>query len=447
MDPSRARIRNTYALSSGPILYWMSRDQRVRDNWSLVHALELAKQVSSSVHVVVSLRDNLTTHAGTARMLDFMLSGLREVEQGLSDLNIPFTLTLQDPVSGIAQMAQKVQAGAVVGDFSPLRINQYWMTTLANSLMIPVIEVDAHNIVPAWIASTKQEYAAHTFRKKIHRLLPQYLTEFPTLHPQKSTPVKSTTDWTAIRNAIAVDESVHPVTWITPGQSAANERLSEFLQTRLGAYAQQRNDPNAHAQSNLSPYLHFGHIASQRIALEISRSSQNPAGTETFLEEVIVRKELADNYCLYNHQYDSPAGFPNWAQQTLNDHLRDHREFLYSLDALTRSRTHDPLWNAAQTEMVQSGKMHGYLRMYWAKKILEWTNNPTEAMTVAIHLNDTYSLDGRDPNGYTGITWSIGGVHDRPWFERPIFGKIRYMNFNGAKKKFDVEKYIAMWQR
>ena len=160
------------------------------------------------------------------------------------------------------------------------------------------------------------------------------------------------------------------------------------------------------------------------------------------LEELIVRRELADNFTFYNTQYASFDGFPAWAKQSLNEHRKDKREYLYSLKQFEQAETHDPLWNAAQTQMINKGKMHGYMRMYWAKKILEWTPSPEEAMMIAIYLNDKYELDGRDPNGYAGIAWSIGGVHDRAWFDRPVYGKVRYMNYRGCESKFNVKEYI-----
>ncbi len=163
---------------------------------------------------------------------------------------------------------------------------------------------------------------------------------------------------------------------------------------------------------------------------------------DAFLEELIIRRELSDNFCFYNPRYDSFDGFPEWARKTLNEHRKDRRPYLYSLEQFETAQTHDKLWNAAQTEMVKRGKMHGYMRMYWAKKILEWTPSPEVAMEVAIHLNNRYELDGRDPNGYAGIAWSIGGVHDRAWNERNIFGKIRYMSYNGCKSKFNIEGYV-----
>ena len=235
---------------------------------------------------------------------------------------------------------------------------------------------------------------------------------------------------------------VQEVSWIIPGEQNALEALSSFLENRFDKYAEERNDPVRNAQSNLSPYLHFGQISAQRVAIEVKKYCGNPESEEGFLEELIIRRELADNFCLYNPHYDSFAGFPDWVKDTLGKHKTDKREFIYTKEEFEKAQTHEDLWNAAQNEMIKTGKMHGYMRMYWAKKILEWTNTPQNALNVAIYLNDKYELDGRDPNGYTGCAWSIGGVHDRPWTERDIFGKIRYMNRNGAKRKFDIDSYI-----
>jgi deoxyribodipyrimidine photo-lyase len=238
------------------------------------------------------------------------------------------------------------------------------------------------------------------------------------------------------------DESVAPVDWLTPGEKAANDTLQLFIVKKLPEYQEKRNDPTGNSVSDLSPYLHFGQISAQKIAMEIISKIPSDANTEAFLEELIVRRELSDNFCYYNKNYDSFDGFPDWAKKSLNEHRKDEREYIYTMDEFEKASTHEPLWNAAQTEMLRTGKMHGYMRMYWAKKILEWTPSPEEALKTAIYLNDKYELDGRDPNGYAGCAWSIGGVHDRAWGERPVFGKIRYMNANGAKRKFDTEAYI-----
>ncbi|HAR45536.1 MAG TPA: hypothetical protein DCS05_05000 [Nitrospiraceae bacterium] len=309
--------------------------------------------------------------------------------------------------------------------------------------------MDAHNIVPCWIASTKQEFGAYTIRPKINRLLDDYLTEFPSLkrHPHQWAGKQPTVNWKKVLRSINTDTAVPPVDWIRPGEKAAGRMLQRFIRQKLSGYSEKRNDPTLDGQSNLSPYLHFGQVSAQRIALEVRRSEEPRRDKAAFLEELIVRRELSDNFCFYNDHYDDFDGFPNWAKATLNAHRKDKREYIYSRQQFEKARTHDPLWNAAQREMMKRGKMHGYMRMYWAKKILEWTRSPEEAMKIAVYLNDTYELDGRDPNGYAGIAGSIGGVHDRAWGERPIFGKVRFMTYNGARTKFDVEGYIENVKR
>ncbi len=215
-----------------------------------------------------------------------------------------------------------------------------------------------------------------------------------------------------------------------------------FVKEKLKNYTIDRNDPNKNSVSNLSPYLHFGQISSQRVVLESVKSKRITNLKGSFYDEIIVRKELSDNFCYYSPDYDSFSCFHPWAKDTLDRHRNDKRDYLYSSKELEEAKTHDDLWNAAQFQMMKTGKMHGYLRMYWAKKILEWTESPEIAMEIAIYLNDKYELDGRDPNGYAGIAWSIGGIHDRAWGERKIFGKIRYMSYNGMKRKFNVKQYI-----
>jgi deoxyribodipyrimidine photo-lyase len=243
------------------------------------------------------------------------------------------------------------------------------------------------------------------------------------------------------------DESVKPISWLLPGYKFGMRNLDSFAANGLVGYSEKRNNPLAKGQSNLSPYIHYGQISAQRIAIEVSKAVAPQHDKSAFLEELIIRRELSDNFCFYNPNYDSTTGFHTWAIETHRIHAKDERAFLYSKDQLEQAKTHDPLWNAAQNEMVNTGKMHGYMRMYWAKKILEWTKTPEQAMEIAVFLNDKYSLDGRDPNGYAGIAWSIGGTHDRAWVERPIFGKIRYMNYNGCKRKFDVNGYIERFSK
>jgi deoxyribodipyrimidine photo-lyase len=444
MNTKRIRELNNEEFTQGPVIYWMSRDQRAFDNWALLYAQELAKDKNTSVAVVFCLRK--TFQHNTERTVTFMLKGLEEVSIHLAKKNISFYFIIGDPSEEIPKFISEHNAGALVSDFSPLRYNRLWKDQISRTINIPFYEVDAHNIVPCWIASPKQEFGAYTIRPKINFHLQEFLVSFPKLESQKETvlPLQKL-DWKSIHSEIHIDTSVPAVDWLKPGEEAAEEMLQRFIEERLPIYDEQRNDPTKNAQSQLSPYVHFGHIASQRIALELENVQEHQKAKEAFLEELIVRKELSDNYCFYNPHYDSFEGFPQWAKTSLEQHMSDKREFIYTLSQLERADTHDPLWNASQKQMMTVGKMHGYMRMYWAKKIFEWSKTPQEAQKHCIYLNDKYFLDGRDPNGYTGIAWSIGGVHDRAWFERAIFGKIRYMNYNGAKGKFDVKKYIATY--
>jgi deoxyribodipyrimidine photo-lyase len=427
--------------ANGPILYWMSRDQRVYDNWALAYAIEIAENEDQPVMVVYNLADSFL--GATWRQYDFLLKGLKKIESLLSALNIPFMVLIGDPATTLPQYIKQHHISRLIVDFDPLIIKRKWQREVVALISIRVDEVDAHNIVPCRIASDKEEYAASTFRPKITRLLPEYLDEYPPLIRQQGNFHIHRINWQAIAIALCTDHSVRPVEWLIPGEQGAKAVLNKFLDGPIGAYAQKRNDPNQKYMSGLSPYLHFGHISAQRIALEIIRNIPRNENTDAFLEELIVRKELADNFCFYNENYDQITAFRTWAQITLNEHLGDKREYIYTLPDFELAQTHDSLWNAAQSRMVNTGSMHGYLRMYWAKKILEWTVSHEVALRIAIYLNDKYQLDGRDPNSYAGCAWSIGGVHDRAWGERAVFGKIRYMNRAGCERKFDVNRYIA----
>jgi deoxyribodipyrimidine photo-lyase len=349
-------------------------------------------------------------------------------------------LLVGPPQEEIPKFIYEHNVGALVSDFDPLRIKRTWKDSVASEIRIPFFEVDAHNIVPCWIASPKQEYAAYTFRPKIDRAIPEFLEEFPTF-PRHITSWSDNieNDWKGAIKGLNLSKDIPEVSWIRPGEDGAAHMLAQFISRKLPSYSQERNDPLREGQSNLSPYLHFGHISAQRVALEVLRSTQK---SKEFLDELIVRRELSDNFCFYNWHYDAFQGFSTWAKKSLDEHRRDERELIYTLTQLERAKTYDDLWNASQMEMVHRGKMHGYMRMYWAKKILEWTESPEAALSAAIYLNDKYELDGRDPNGYAGIAWSIGGVHDRAWREREIFGKIRYMSRKGVESKYDVKAYI-----
>ena len=437
VDPKRARILSEHPFQAGPVVYWMSRDQRVNDNWALLYAQELATRRAAPLAAVFCLAPRFLESG--SRQYNFMLAGLKEVERNLSRLGIAFWLLYGDPGVEITQFLEDCGAGALVSDFSPLRISRGWKNAVAAQITIPFHEVDAHNVIPCWHASVKQEWAAYTFRPKVHRLLGEFLIDFPPLKRQKIRwPGEMDNDWKRAEASIEA-ESVADANWLVPGEAAARAVLDEFLSRKLSGYDEYRNDPTKDGQSNLSPYLHLGQISAQRAALQ---ALSGPTDASAFLEELVVRRELADNFCCYNPEYDSVNSFPDWAKETLRVHQNDRREYIYSLKELERAETHDDLWNASQKEMLCRGKMHGYLRMYWAKKILEWSESTADALHAAIYLNDRYELDGRDPNGFTGIAWSIGGLHDRAWKEREVFGKVRYMSYNRLRSKFNVPAYI-----
>lgn len=430
---------------AGPVLYWMSREQRVSDNWALAWAIEIAEDINQPVMVIFTLTNDFL--GATWRQYDFLLKGLKKVESMLMSLNITFFVLIGNPVKVIPQFIKQNRISRMVVDFDPLAIKREWKKGVLENMDISVDEVDAHNIVPCWIVSDKEEYSAATFRPKIKRLIPEFLDDYPPLVRQYGTFHVQGTHWEAISVALKTDRAVRPVEWLTPGEKGALIVLNRFLENKICYYSAKRNDPNAELTSGLSAYLHFGHISSQRIALEIAKNMQQDENTNAFLEELIVRKELADNFCYNNPNYYNARAFKPWALKTLDDHRGDKREYIYSSEQFELALTHDSLWNAAQRQMAFTGNMHGYLRMYWAKKILEWSLSPEEALNTALYLNDKYQLDGRDPNGYTGCAWSIGGVHDRPWGERNIFGKIRFMNRKGCERKFDVDRYISDIER
>ena len=446
MNEKRVRLLQQNKIKPGPIVYWISRDQRADDNWALLFAQELAIRNSQPLVVTFCLVDDFL--GATLRQYNFMLEGLMQTAESLSRKNIPFYLLHGQPEKQIPKFIRQYKIGALVTDFDPLKIKRIWKIAVAEKINMPFYEVDTHNIVPCWYASPKQEYGAYTIRAKIHKLLAEFMEEFPKLkkHPFKWTQKVPKIDWNNIIRNLRIDQSVDKIDWLKPGPKTASKILKNFIENKLLYYEQRRNDPNQDGQSNLSPYLHFGQLSAQRVAIEVQKANVNSKTKKAFLEELIVRRELSDNFCLYNQNYDNTNCFSDWAKLTLKDHKKDKRQYNYCLEEFEHACTHDDLWNAAQLEMVTRGKMHGYMRMYWAKKILEWTKSPKDAMQIAIYLNDKYELDGRDPNGYAGIAWSIGGIHDRPWPQRPIFGKIRYMSYSGCKSKFNIEQYISTYK-
>ncbi|RWS31519.1 Deoxyribodipyrimidine photo-lyase-like protein [Leptotrombidium deliense] len=429
------------------VVYWMSRDARVQDNWSMLYAQKISLKFKVPLRVCFCLVPTFLN--ATSRQYHFLIEGLKEVERECIALNIPFHLLLGQPPQVLTHFVEKHKTGAVIADFSPLRIMKKWINELTENFPndVPICQVDSHNIVPCWVASDKLEYAARTIRKKINDKLPEFLTYFPPVIRSPFQCEICSNDWQKAELSLDVVKS-DKVNWAIPGTTAGLQMLKSFCETRLKGYATLRNNPNYDNLSNLSPWFHFGQISVQRAILEVKKY-QNKFNDSVlaFIEEAVVRRELSDNFCYYNENYDNLNGAWQWAQDTLKKHETDKREHIYSKEQLENAETFDPLWNASQIQLVKEGKMHGFLRMYWAKKILEWTNSPSEALEISIYLNDKYNLDGRDPNGYVGCMWSICGVHDMGWKERPIFGKIRYMNFEGCKRKFNVNEFINKYKK
>ncbi|CAM9717520.1 unnamed protein product [Laminaria digitata] len=387
----------------------------------------------------------------TLRYAGFMLKGLAGTEDSLRAKHIPFHLLREvEPRDVVPGFAKKLGAVAVVTDMSPLRDPMRWVREVAEDLTeagdnTPLFQVDAHNVVPVWTTSDHKETMARTIRPKIHAR-PDLLGNIPelSLNP-RDTKLPEVTDWSAARDSLNLDHSVPEVTWLTPGAKAASDNLQSFIDRRLKGFADDSNDPNADVCSHMSAYFNMGQMSAQAAVMRVKASRRFPDGVKAFMEQAVVRRELGDNLCFYNANYDNLSGAADWARESLEAHANDEREWTYSVEQLEKGKTHEDLWNAAQLQLVRDGKMHNFLRMYWAKKILEWSPSPREALERCIFLNDKYELDGRDPNGFTGCAWSVMGIHDMGWKEREVFGKIRYMNYAGCKRKFDVQEFVSKY--
>ena len=441
IQPERIRLLNQRRTQAGRyVLYWMQASQRAACN----HALEYAILQANELRLPLVVFFGLTTRfpGANARHYAFMLEGLREVRRALEARGIRMIVRVTSPELGAVDLAG--EAALVVVDRGYLRLQRQWYAHVAERIPCPLIQVESNVVVPVETASPKEEYSAATIRRKIAERLDAYLLPLTETQPVISAPHwdLEALDLEAGQPILAqldVDAAVHPVTGFHGGTSEARRHLHEFIAYKLDRYAALRNDPTQDVLSQMSPYLHFGQISPLEIALQVRQAGCPSAAV--YLEELIVRRELSMNYVYYNPLYDTFAGLPAWAQQTLCKHAEDPREYLYTPEQLERGETHDPYWNAAQKEMALTGKMHGYMRMYWGKKLIEWTRTPQEAHQLALYLNDKYELDGRDPNGFTGVAWCFG-KHDRPWGERPILGLVRSMSANGLRRKFDADGYV-----
>lgn len=442
IQPERIETTDAAVRKDGEyVVYWMQAAQRCEYNHALEYAIEQANKLKKPLIVVFCLACDYPD--ANERHYYFMLEGLRETQKALEARGIGMVVLREPPESGVVRFAKR-GAALVVVDAGHLRIQRKWRKKVADLIRCPLAEVETNLIVPVEVASDKEDYSAGTFRPRITRQLECFMVK---LRHRKlnvnslnlkfdSLPLESIDKVVA---RLDIDRSVGKVGDYAGGTSEAKRRLKMFLKDKLHNYAEDSRDPNLDCISHMSPYLHFGQISPLFIALEVLKTSG--PGKDAYLEQLIVRRELSHNFVYYNANYDSFKSLPPWAVRTLNYHRRDKNEYLYSLEQFETAQTHDVYWNAAQQEMVLTGKMHNYMRMYWGKKIIEWSRNPQTAFKIALHLNNKYELDGRDPNGFAGVAWCFG-KHDRAWTERPVFGKIRYMNSNGLKRKFDADGYV-----
>jgi len=437
----RERKVKDHPYKGGPVVYWMCRDQRAHDNWAMIHSIQFANESGVPLCVAFCL---VPQYLGACiRQYGFMLKGLAEVEAELIDHGIGFVVLEGYPEVVFPSFLHMTGAGLLVTDFDPLLKKREWKRKLAGEITIPFHEVDAHNVVPCWLASKRRIITYSTFKEKLAPLVHEFLCDFPPLKsPDAPWPIAhKSIDWKGITGRLNVDRAVKEVDWILPGEKAARASMEEFLRTRLPSYPELASDPMASGESDLSPYFHFGQLSSQRVALEVELADAPLEAKSDFLGQLIIKKEISDNFCLHTPEYETFGAFPKWARDSIDAHRSDEREHLYNLEQFEKGQTHDPLWNATQMELVKIGKTHGSLRKYWAQKILEWTNSPEEALSIAMYLNNRYSLDGRDPSGYTGIAYGLFG---HPWASNDVIGKVRNRTYTGERLRFDIHAYEEM---
>lgn len=426
------------------VLYWMQRSQRAEWNMALEYAIEMGKKLDKGVVVCFGLMEDYPE--ATERHYAFMLEGISEVGEKLNQRNISFILRIGHPVD----VAQEIAADAclVICDQGYLRHMRKWRSDLADKIAVPLIQVEDNAVVPVETASDKEEYAARTIRKKIHQNLSQFGEG---IHPLK--PAKSTLQLGLKGEDIAetdqllkkLDPPKNPgrIDTFRGGTKEAKKHFRQWMDHGYHQYDKDRNQPHLENVSHMSPYLHFGQISP--LWLLDQMKSKRGENKDSYLEELIVRRELAINFVWFNKEYDSLKAIPDWAWETLETHKSDKRERVYTMEEMENAETHDPYWNKAMQTMKDRGYLHNHMRMYWGKQILLYTNTPQYAHNVVTELNNKYFLDGRDPNSYANIAWLFGN-HDRGWTEREVFGKVRSMTKSGLERKIDTEAYLSKFE-
>ncbi len=437
------RVKVLRAGTPGPgryVLYWMQASQRAAYNHALEYAVERADDLRLPLVVFFGLTDSYP--GANRRHYLFMLEGLRETGDALSERGIQLVVRRGHPHEEVLGLCG--EAALLVCDVGYLRHQRRWRSSVAGRAPCPVVQVESELVVPVETASGREEYAAATFRPRIGGVLERFLVPLAAREPRKKSPRLELdgidiSDPEAVMREMKLAPAPLPSRMPVGGTSEAMRLLRSFMAGNLHRYHELSGRPDLACTSGLSPYLHFGQISPLQVALEV-RKAGGP-GAHAFLEQLIVRRELSANFVYYNPHYHSLRALPTWALSTLGEHAGDRREYVYTSRELEEARTHDPFWNAAQKEMLATGSMHGYMRMYWGKKIIEWSPSPQAALRTALRLNDRYELDGRDPNAYAGVLWCFG-KHDRAFAERPVLGKVRYMSAEGLRRKFDMESYL-----
>ena len=446
-DP-RVTVRRPGTPDSGGrcVVYWMQRTQRALDNPALDFAVEAANALQQPV--VIFFAPVPFYPDANLRHFVFLAQGIPDISERAHERGIGFVLR-RYPDHSLPEFCEEVKASLVVGDENPLREPRRWRERAAQKLTAPFWTVDADVIVPSKLLE-KEQYAARIIRPRLQQRLEQFLPLAGNPHAKVAwqRPAgaafrhdEATTDITeGWKN---LDRSVGPVDSFRGGTGEALRLLDDFVSRKLAGYPENHGKPEVDGTSRLSPYLHFGHIGPHTVMQAVRNSNVPQAAKDDYINQFVTWRELAINFVHFNPLYDSLECAPDWAHRTLAAHAGDPRPVVYTREQFESANTHDELWNAAQLQMLHAGWMHNYMRMYWAKKILEWSPSPGVAYQTAIYLNDKYFLDGRDPDGYAGVAWAIAGKFDRPWFDRTIFGTIRWMSGDAARKKFDAEKYIA----
>lgn len=444
-EDARVDLLEDRPLASGEcVLLWVSRAQRARNNRAANLAIALADELGVPVIACFCLVPAYPR--ATLRAYTFMAEGLAELPGDFLKRGIGWQCVIGDPVEQLSKLARQLEAAAVVTDFDPIRTGREWRARVAQALTMPLFVVDADTVVPT-CSFPKEEWAPRTIRPKIRRILDGRLAPPANPSPKHRSTLRAGIDPQQAIASLSLDRSVGPSPNIRGGAAEAARRLKRFLAARLPDYERDRNDPNIAGTTMLSPYLHFGQISVEEIVAKALASAEDgvpQTAIDAFFDEIVVQRELCINFALRNPAYDRFAGIPDWGMRTLAEHAADPRPVLYDRQTLEAGETADPLWNACQRQMVREGFLNNRLRMYWAKQLPLWTASAEEAFDIAVELNDRYFLDGRDPNGYAGIAWAIGGRHDRPFPpNRPIVGLVRPMGAKGQRKYFDVDRYIA----